>query len=122
MSGEVDAYIAALPPDQRDALTALRARLKTLLPDHLEVMSYAMPGFRQPGPKGKMVVGYAAFARHLGLYPHSGSVIPKIDCAPFKTSKSGVLFAPDRPLPDDLLRRIIGTRQAELAAGYGRKG
>jgi uncharacterized protein YdhG (YjbR/CyaY superfamily) len=118
-SASVDAYIAALPPDQRAALTGLRARLKALLPDHLEVMSYAMPGFRQPGPKGKMVVGYAAFARHLGLYPHSGTVIPKVDCAPFKISKSGVLFTPDRPLPDGLLRQIIAARQAELAAGYG---
>lgn len=121
MATEVDTYLAALPPDQREALTALRARLKALLPDHLEVMSYAMPGLRQPGPKGKMVVGYAAFARHLGLYPHSGSVIPQIDCTPFKTSKSGVLFTPDRPLPDALLRQIIETREAEIAAGYGRK-
>ncbi len=121
MTGEVDTYIAALPPAQRDALWTLRARLTALLPDHLEVMSYAMPGFRQPGPKGKMVIGYAAFAKHLGLYPHSGTVIPQIDCAPFKTSKSGVLFTPDTPLPDTLLARIIETRQAELAAGYGRK-
>ncbi|MBN8632212.1 MAG: hypothetical protein J0L76_15320, partial [Rhodobacterales bacterium] len=97
MTDEVDTYLSTLPPDQRDALIALRARLKALLPDHHEVMSYAMPGFRQPGPKGKMVVGYAAFAKHLGLYPHSGSVIPKIDCTPFKTSKSGILFTPDRP-------------------------
>lgn len=117
----VDAYIAALPPDQREALTTLRARLQALLPEHLEIMSYAMPGLRQPGPKGKMVVGYAAFAKHLGLYPHSGSVIPQIDCTPFKTSKSGVLFTPDRPLPDALLARILQTRQAEIAAGYGRK-
>jgi uncharacterized protein YdhG (YjbR/CyaY superfamily) len=121
VSEAIDTYLDALRPDQRDALTALRARLKTLLPDHVETMSYAMPGFRQPGPRGKMVVGYAAFAKHLGLYPHSGTVIPKIDCTPFKTSKSGVLFTPDRPLPDALLTRIIATRQAELAAGYGRK-
>ena len=121
MSAEVDAYIATLPPDQRDALSTLRARLQALLPDHLDVMSYAMPGLRQPGPKGKMVVGYAAFAKHLGLYPHSGNVIPLIDCTPFKTSKSGVLFTPDQPLPDALLARIIATRQAEIAAGYGRK-
>jgi len=122
VTGEVDSYLAALPLDQREALTALRARLKALLPDHLEVMSYAMPGFRQPGPKGRMVAGYAGFARHLGLYPHSGSVIPQIDCSPSKSSKSGVLFSPDQPLPDALLRAIIETRQAELAAGYGRKG
>jgi uncharacterized protein YdhG (YjbR/CyaY superfamily) len=119
MSAEVDTYLAALPADQRAALTTLRARLQALLPDHIECLSYAMPGFRQPGPKGKMVVGYAAFAKHLGLYPHSGTVIPLIDCAPFKTSKSGVLFTPDTPLPDALLAQIIATRQAELAAGYG---
>ena len=121
MSGEVDAYIAALPENQRAALTALRKRLAALLPDHIEVMSYAMPGLRQPGPKGKMVVGYAAFAKHLGLYPHSGSVIPLIDCTPFRTSKSGVLFTPQMPLPDALLDSIIRTRLAEIAAGYGRK-
>ena len=118
---DVDIYLAALPPDQRAALTTLRARLKTLLPDHVECLSYAMPGFRQPGPKGKMVIGYAAFTRHLGLYPHSGTVIPQIDCTPFKTSKSGVLFTPERPLPDELLDRIIRIRQAEIAAGYGHK-
>jgi uncharacterized protein YdhG (YjbR/CyaY superfamily) len=117
---EVDAYIARLPSDQAAALTALRDRLRALLPDHPEVMSYAMPGFREPGAKGKMVAGYAAFARHLGLYPHSGTVIPQIDCTPFRTSKSGVLFTPDSPLPDRLLRRIIETRKAELYAGYGR--
>lgn len=121
MTGPVDTYLAALPTDQRDALTALRARLQTFLPHHIECMSYAMPGFRQPGPKGKMVVGYAAFAKNLGLYPHSGSVIPLIDCTPFKTSKSGVLFTPDRPLPDALLETIVRTRQAELDAGYGKR-
>lgn len=120
-AASVAAYIAAQPPDQRQALTILRQRLQALLPDHLEVMSHAMPGFRQPGPKGRMVMGYSAFARHLGLYPHSGTVIPQIDCTPFKTSKSGVLFTPDRPLPDAPLHQIIATRQAELAAGYGRK-
>jgi uncharacterized protein YdhG (YjbR/CyaY superfamily) len=117
----VDAYLAALPPDQRAALCDLRARLQARLPDHVECLSYAMPGFRQPGAKGKMVVGYAAFARHLGLYPHSGTVIPKIDCTPFKTSKSGILFTPQSPLPDRLLETIIRTRQAEIAAGYGPK-
>ncbi len=117
----VDAYIAAQSPAFAAALTALRLRLRALLPDHIECISYAMPGFRQPGPKGKMVVGYAAFTHHLGLYPHSGSVIPQIDCAPFKTSKSGVLFTPDTPLPDALLAAIVTARQVEIAAASLRK-
>lgn len=115
MSGEVDAYIAALPPAFATALTQLRAQLRALLPDHIECMSYAMPGFRAPGKKGKMVAGYAAFKHHCGLYPHSGNVIPLIDCAPFQTSKSGVLFPPDHPLPPALIERIVRVRQAELA-------
>lgn len=122
MSAEVEAYLSACRPDQGAALQELRQRLKRLLPDHLEVMSYAMPGFRAPGPKGKMIVGYAAFSQHLGIYPHSGSVIPLLDCGPFKTSKSGVLFTPQTPLPQELLEAIVRTRQAQLAAGYGRKG
>ena len=114
MSAEVDAYIAALPPAFAAALTQLRAQLRALLPDHIECMSYAMPGFRAPGKNGKMVAGYAAFKHHCGLYPHSGNVIMLIDCAPFKTSKSGVLFTPDHPLPPALIERIVRVRQAEL--------
>ena len=115
MSAEVDSYLSALQPNFRRAAQSLRAELKSLLPDHVECMSYAMPGFREPKPKGKMVAGYAAFTHHLGLYPHSGNIIPKIDCTPFKTSKSGVLFSPDQPLPPALIAQIIRARQAELA-------
>lgn len=80
-----------------------------------------MSGFRQPGLKGKMILGYAAFAPHLGVYPHSGTVIPKLlaACAGFQTSKSGVLFTAETPFPTALLHKIIDTRLAELAAGYG---
>jgi uncharacterized protein YdhG (YjbR/CyaY superfamily) len=76
-----------------------------------------MPGFRHPG--GKMVAGYAAFSRHLGLYPHSGTVIPAMqaDCTGFRTSKSGILFTPDRPLPGALVARILELRLAEIASG-----
>lgn len=112
----MDSYLAALPEDQQQALRALRATLARLLPGHVEGLSYAMPGFRQPGPKGKMVAGYAAFRHHLGLYPHSGNIIPTLDCRPFKTSKSGILFTPATPLPEALIKAILTARQAEIAA------
>jgi hypothetical protein len=48
-------------------------------------------------------------------------VTPKIDCGALKTSKSGVLFTPDAPMPDDLLRQTLHIRLAELAAGCGAK-
>ena len=46
---------------------------------------------------------------HLDVYKRQ-----LIDCTPFKTSKSGVLFPPDQPLPAALVERIVRARQAEL--------
>ncbi len=114
-----DADIAAVAdPAKCQALSPRRAQLQARLPDHLEGKSYAMPGFRQPGPKGKMVAGYAAFANHCGLSPYSGGVILQLGAAlaGFKTSKSRVLFTPEMPLPADLVDLIVTTRLRELGA------
>jgi uncharacterized protein YdhG (YjbR/CyaY superfamily) len=109
-----DAYLRALPEDQRAALQALREVIAAHVPEAGECMSYAMPGFRMPN--GKMVAGYAGFARHCGFYPHSGTVIPKLqaECAGFRTSKSGVMFTPAQPLPVALVHRILDQRLAEI--------
>ncbi len=115
---EVDTYLAALPEDQRQALTRLRALLKSHLPDHLEVISYKMPGFRQPGPKGRMVAGYAAFARNCGYYPHSGNIVglfPELT-AGFNTTPGAISFTPTHPLPEPLILALVQARLAEIAA------
>jgi len=111
-------YLAALPADQRAALTALAARIEARLPPGCApVISYAMPAWRLAGG-GKVVAGMAAFARHLGYYPFSGSVVPviatELAAAGFATSKSGVTFTPTRPLPDWVLDRLIALRLAEI--------
>lgn len=110
-----DSYLAALPSDQQQALGDLRRYLRALLPDAVEVMSYAMPGFRQGK---KMVAGYAGFAKHCGFYPHSGSIIPQIapeiEALGFRWSKSGVSFTPAHPLPATLVDRIVALRLAEI--------
>jgi uncharacterized protein YdhG (YjbR/CyaY superfamily) len=114
----VDAYIAAIPdPEKRAVLQDLRACLQALLPDHLECISYAMPGFRQPGSKGRMVAGYAAFSRNCGYYPHSGNIIPqfKADLTAWKTTDGAIQFTPAHPLPQDLIARLVAARQSELA-------
>lgn len=113
----IDDYFALIhDPDQRAALASLRALIRDILPDAVECISYAMPAHRQPGPKGKVVIGYAAFARHCAIYPHSGSIAPRLaaDYPGFRSSKSGFLFTPDRPLPEALVRRLIELRLAEI--------
>lgn len=118
MSAEVEAYLARLPDDQRAALEALRGVIKARLPDHIECLSYAMPGFRQPGKKGKMVAGYAAFAKNCGYYPHSGNILPQFaaELAGWKTTPGALQFTPARPLPEALVHRLIDARLAEIAA------
>jgi uncharacterized protein YdhG (YjbR/CyaY superfamily) len=114
-----DSYLAAVADDdQRRALSDLRRQIAAMLPGAIECISYAMPAFRQPGRKGKVVIGYAAFSRHCAIYPHSGTVIPGLagELAGWKTSKSGVLFTADRPLPAALIRRIIDARLAEIGS------
>lgn len=118
MTAAVEAYLAACRPDHRAALEALRDILRRRLPDHLEVISYGMPGFRQPGPRGRMVVGYGAFVRHCGYYPHSGNIIGQFaaELAGYQTSKGGVLFTPEHPLPEPLVLNLIDARLAEILA------
>lgn len=116
---DVETYLAALAnPYQQAALQSLRALIRHRLPVHVECLSYAMPGFRQPGPKGRMVAGYAAFARNCGYYPHSGNIVPQFaaDLTSFKTTPGAIQFTPDHPIPDNLILRLIDARLAEIAA------
>lgn len=116
--GGIDDYLATLPDDQARCLQELRLAVRRLIPQAEEVISYAMPGHRI----GKaMIAGYAGFAKHCGFYPHSGSIIPafnsELEERGFKYSKSGVTFTPTRPLPADLLERIIAARLKEAGLG-----
>lgn len=109
-----DAYLASLPPDRAARLSDLRARIATRLPAAVEVISYAMPGFRMPG--GKVVLGYAAWTAHHALYPHSGTALSALVPLPDGIVVSGgTLRCPwDHAVPDDLLDRIIAARLAEI--------
>ena len=109
-----EAYLARLPDVQRRTLSNLRGEIRAYLPEAEECMSYGMPGFRQ----GRMVAGYAAFKHHMGYYPHSGGIVSQMTelLSDWKTSKSGVLFTPETPLPRDILHRLIDLRLAEIAA------
>jgi uncharacterized protein YdhG (YjbR/CyaY superfamily) len=116
-AGDVDAYLAARPDDQRAALQALRELLRTCLPDADEVISYKMPGFRLGK---KVVAGYAGFARNCGYYPHSGNIVPQfaeeLDPQGFRHTDGAITFTPTRPLPEDLVRRLVAARLAEIGA------
>ncbi len=113
----IDAYMASVnDPVARKTLGALRLQLRKLLPGATETISYRMPAFKVDG---NVVAGFAFFKNHCGYYPFSGSVVPalKSELEGYSTSKSGVTFRPDKPLPAKLVKRLVQARLAELATG-----
>ena len=112
----IDEYLAGLEnPAAKKTLGALRMQLRKLLPGAVETLSYRMPTFKVDG---KAVAGFAFFKTHCGYYPFSGSVVPalKAQLDGYTTSKSGVTFPPDKPLPAKLVKTLVQARLAEIAA------
>ncbi|EPX55223.1 hypothetical protein D187_009430 [Cystobacter fuscus DSM 2262] len=112
----IDAYLAGLEnPAAKKTLGALRMQLRKLLPGAVETISYQMPTFKVDG---NAVAGFAFFKTHCGYYPFSGGVVPalKEQLDGYTTSKSGVTFPPDKPLPAKLVKTLVQARLAEIAA------
>jgi len=114
-SSAVDAYLRSTPSPQRETLESVRATLRTLLPHAEECMKYAMPAFALDGHG---VAGYAAFKAHCGYFPMSSGVLVAAGDAigKYETSKGGLRFPSDKPLPVSVVRRLVKLRLAEFDA------
>jgi len=110
----IDEYVAEFPPPTQKALQEVRALIAATAPGATETISYAIPTFDL---RGRHLVHFAAFTRHIGLYPTSSGIAAFADeLASYKSGKGSLQFPLDRPLPLDLIRRIVEFRVAEVAA------
>jgi uncharacterized protein YdhG (YjbR/CyaY superfamily) len=114
----VDEYIAGFPPETQSKLREMRDLIRSIAPDATETISYAIPTFDL---NGRHLVHYAGFAKHVGFYPiPSGMTAFSEELEPYKRGKGSVQFPLDRPLPLDLIRRIVEFRLAENLRKTGR--
>jgi len=106
----VDHYIVNLPMEQQIALKRVRQIIKNTVPGAQEYLSYKMPAYHFHG----MIGGFAAFKNHCSFYPWNAQTI--IDFAAelkeFKTSAGTIQFTPDKPIPEELLQKILRYRVA----------
>lgn len=109
----IDAYNAGFPPDKRVILEKIRKTIRNAAPDAKEAISYRMPTFMQNG----VLVHYAAFKNHIGLYPPvSGDAELEAALAPYAGEKGNLRFPLDHPIPYGLITRIVKHKLKQNAA------
>lgn len=106
----VDDYIALQKPEVQPLLEKIRQTIKTAAPSAQEVISYAMPAYKQNG----MLVYFAAFKNHIGFYAlPTGHEKFKNKLAEYKQGKGSVQFPINEPIPLDLIAKIVKFRIEE---------
>lgn len=103
-------YIADFPEDVQEIMETLRATIKKAAPEAEETINYAMPTFTLKGN----LVHFAAYKNHIGFYPApSGIEAFKKELSVFKGAKGSVQFPLDKPLPLNLITKIVKFRVKE---------
>jgi uncharacterized protein YdhG (YjbR/CyaY superfamily) len=109
----IDDYLRTVAEDRRRSLEDLRAKIRSVVPEAEECISYRIPAFRL---RGAIVAGFHATSKGCSFFPFSGSTLRTV--APFvrayDQTKSALHFTPDKPLPTTLVRRLIKARMAEI--------
>jgi uncharacterized protein YdhG (YjbR/CyaY superfamily) len=113
----VDRHLATLPEPQRSTLSVLRATLRRVLPDADECIKYRMPCF---AVNGVGVAAYDGFKKHCSYFPMSGNVLAQVGPTGHgvATTTGTLQFPVDRPLDEDLVRRLVEVRLAEISAKH----
>ena len=106
----VDEYIARFPEDVQHILVKIRAVIKESAPEAVEKISYQMPAFYLNGG----LVWFGAYKHHIGLYPRSSGMQALIEeLSAYKGTKGAVHFPLDKPVPYELIGKIVKVRAAE---------
>lgn len=110
----IEAYLAALPAEQRNLLRHVRATIAAAAPATVESFGYGIPGFKLEGP----LLSYGAAKSHCAVYGQSPGTQEKLAgrLKDFDTSKGTIRFTPEHPLPDDVLIEFVTLRVAENLA------
>jgi uncharacterized protein YdhG (YjbR/CyaY superfamily) len=106
----IDEYIAGFPPDVQEILQRIRATIRAAAPDAQETIKYRMPTFTLSGN----LVHFAAFQKHIGFYPvPTGIEKFKEALSVYQQGKGSVQFPLDKPIPYELISRIVEFRVQE---------
>jgi len=107
----VEEYIRTFPKDTQLLLNKVRTIIKETAPDAVEGISYGIPAYKT---NGKPLVYFAGFKNHIGFYATpTGHEQFSDELSNYKQGKGSVQFPLDKPIPFDLIKRIVQFRLKE---------
>lgn len=103
---DVDAYLAAQPPEVRAALIEVRAAMRRALPTAVETIKYGMPAYLVDG---RAVASFAGWKDHYALYFVSSTLFDAItkELNGREASKGIIRFKLDEPVPEAIVKRLF---------------
>ena len=109
----MDEYIAGYPKDIQEILEKIRVIIRKAAPDAEETIKYEMPTFTLKGN----LVHFAVFKKHIGFYPPvAGPEKLKNELSAYEGPKGNLIFPLDKPIPYDLISKIVKFRVKENLA------
>lgn len=107
----IDEYVASFPEDVQEIMQRLRKTIKAAAPEAREKISYNMPTFTL---NGKGLVSFAGWKTHIALYgAHRRNAKFKEDLSAYESGRGTLKFSLDKPMPLDLITKIVKFRAAE---------
>jgi uncharacterized protein YdhG (YjbR/CyaY superfamily) len=109
----IDDYIASFPEETQKILEQIRSTIKNAAPEAKDLINYGIPTFALNGN----LVHFAAFKNHIGFYPTpSGIEAFRKELSSYEGAKGSVKFPIDKPMPLDLITKIVKFRVQESVA------
>jgi uncharacterized protein YdhG (YjbR/CyaY superfamily) len=106
----IDQYISSFPSGVQEMLEQIRRTIRKAAPGAEETISYQMPAFRLEG----ILVYFAAFKNHISLFPQTTAIAKfKRQLSRYEGAKGTVRFPIDKPLPLNLIGKIVKFRVKE---------
>lgn len=113
----IDQYVGSFPEDVQIVLQEVRRRIRNVVPAAGETISYRIPAMTL---KGRHLVYFAAWKRHISVYP-----LPAADeafereLAPYRAGQGTVRFPLHKPIPYDLIERLVALLVQQRDASTG---
>ncbi|XUW99954.1 MAG: DUF1801 domain-containing protein [Dehalogenimonas sp.] len=113
IAANIDDFIAGYPSEVQEILQRIRALVGRLAPAAVEAIAYGIPTFRLDG---KNLVHFSGLTNHIGFYPTPSAIEAFAEeLKPYEVSKGTVKFPLGKPIPYDLIQRIVQFRIAEVS-------